>query len=205
MSNLQTEIESALKEIAHGWTTPNKAMMLASAVIALRPKISLEVGVWSGKGLISLALAHKYVGGGMVYGIDPYSAAASAEGQENPEDKKWWSEVDHEMIYKLAQENILKYGCQNVCQLIRKKSSEFVPPDGIGVLILDGNHGDEAVSDIKHYAPSVAIGGLMFADDIAWTGGAVSKGIALLPKMGFKELYRIENKDENFGVFQKIK
>lgn len=203
--NLQTEIESALKEIGHGWTTPNKALMLASAVIALRPKVSIEVGVWAGKGMISLALAHKYIGGGMVYGIDPYSAAASAEGQENPEDKKWWSEVDHEMIYRLAQENIRKYGCQNVCQLIRKKSADYEPPNRIGILIIDSNHGDESLKDFHRYCPMVGIGGLLFADDLGWSGGSVAKAIKLLPHFGFKELYRIENKDENFGVFQRIK
>lgn len=203
--NLQNEIESAITEIGHGWTTPNKALILASAVIALRPKISIEVGVWAGKGMISLALAHRHIGHGMVFGIDPYSAEASVEGQENPADKEWWKTVDHEMIYGLAQENIRKYGCQNVCQLIRKKSCDYDPPRYVGILVLDGNHGNESISDIKRYAPSISVGGLLFADDIAWTGGAVSKAIALLPKMGFHQLYRIENKDENFGVFQRIK
>lgn len=199
------EIESAIKEIAHGWTTPNKAVILASAVIALRPKISIEIGVWAGKGMISLALAHKHIGRGMVYGIDPYSAAASAEGQENPEDKKWWSEVDHEMIYNLACANILKYGCQNVCKLIREKSCDYDPPMGIGILSIDANHGDEAIKDFNRYCPMVDKGGLLFADDLNWTGGSVSKAVNLLPHFGFKELYRIENKDENFGVFQKVK
>jgi predicted O-methyltransferase YrrM len=203
--NIFDEIETMLKEVGHGWTTPNKGRILAASVIALRPKISAEIGCWAGKGLLSLALAHKYIGSGMVYGIDPYSAADSAEGQVNPEDKKWWSDVDHEMIYKLAKENILKYGCQNVCQLIRKKSSEYQPPNEIGLLIIDGNHGEESIGDFERYCPKVMVGGLLFADDLGWSGGAVSKALDVAGFLGFDELYRIENKDENFGVFQKIK
>lgn len=203
--NLQNEIESALKEIAHGWTTPLKAQILASAVVALRPKISLEIGCWAGKGLLSLALAHRHIGSGMVYGIDPYSAKASAEGQVNPADKKWWSEVNHDEMFNYASSNIIKFGCQNVCQLIRKKSDDHIPPKEIGVLVLDGNHGQQAIKDVQRYAPNVALGGLMFIDDLGWSEGSVLRAISLLPEMGFRELYKIANKDENFGVFQKIK
>lgn len=141
----------------------------------------------------------------MVYGIDPYSAPASAEGQVNPADKKWWLEANHEEMHQYAQANIIKFGCQNVCQLIRKRSSEYIPPAGIGILVIDGNHGSQSIEDFKRYCPNVAGGGLVFADDIGWAGNSVSQAVQLLPAMGFKELYRIENKDENFGVFQKVK
>jgi len=203
--NLYDEIEKALTEIGHGWTTPNKARILASAVIALRPKISMEIGVWAGKGMISLALAHKHIGAGMVYGIDPYSAPASAEGQVNPADKAWWASADHEAMFGIASANILKYGCQNVCQLVRKRSDQYEPPHGIGILVIDANHGEESLKDFHRYCPNVDKGGLLFADDISWSGGSVEKAIRQLPSFGFRELYRIENKDENFGVFQKVK
>ena len=199
------EIESAIKEIAHGWTTLNKGKLLAAAVIALRPSISVEIGVWAGKGMISLALAHKHIGHGMVYGVDPYSPEASADGQVNPADKEWWSKADHELFYNIAKNNIIHYGCQNVCKLERKRSDDFEPPKNIGILVVDGNHGDESISDFKRYCPNVARGGLMFADDLNWSGGSVSKAVSLAGSLGFKELYTIENKDENFGVFQKIK
>lgn len=203
--NLTDEINSALREIAHGWTTPNKAQILASAVVALRPEISIELGVWAGKGMISLALAHKHIGKGTVYGIDPYSAVESAKGQVSEADKNWWIKVDHNAMYNAAASNINKFGCQNVCRLLRMKSDDFQSPSNVGVLIIDGNHGDQAVNDIKRYAPKVSVGGLMFLDDLNWAGGSVIKGIQLLPSIGFKELYQITNKDECFGVFQKIK
>ena len=199
------QIESALKEIGHGWTTPNKAMILASAVIALRPKVSIEVGVWAGKGMISLALAHKHIGHGMVFGVDPYSAEASAEGQVNPADKEWWAKADHDLFYKMACENIRNYGCQNVCKLVRQKSCDFVPPESAGIIVVDGNHGEESINDFKRYARFIEDGGLLFADDLHWSGSSVSEGVKTLLEIGFKELYRIENKDENFGVFQRIK
>lgn len=205
MSNILEEIESALKEIAHGWTTPNKAKILASAVIALRPKISVEIGVWAGKGMISLALAHRHIASGMVYGIDLYSPIVSAEGQVNPADKDWWSKQDHDAMFKIAGDNIIKYGCQNVCQIVRKKSCEVVPMKEIGILVVDGNHGTESIKDFKRYCPNVTIGGLLFADDLNWSGGSVSQAVSLVGSMGFKELYSVENSNENFGVFQKIR
>lgn len=203
--NILDDIEKMLIEVGHGWTTFNKAKILASAVISIRPKISAEIGCWGGKGLLSLALAHRHIGVGMVYGIDPYDAQASADGQVKPEDKKWWANVNHEDMYHFAQSNIIKYGCQNVCQLIRKRSDAYIPPKDIGVLVIDGNHGNESIKDFSRYCPNVAVGGLLFADDIGWSGDSVATAVSMLPKMGFIELYRIQNKDENFGVFQKVK
>lgn len=203
--NILDEIEFAIKEIGHGWTTPNKGKILAGAVIALRPKISMELGTWAGKGLISLALAHRSIAYGMVYGIDPYSASASAEGQVSAADKKWWAEADHEAIFKIASDNILKFGCQNVCQIIRRRSDSYNPPKEMGILVVDANHGEESIKDLRRYCPNVSVGGLVFVDDLHWAGSSVERGVEMLPMMGFKELYRIENKDENFGVFQKVK
>ena len=203
--NVLADINDSLAEIQHGWTSFNKATALACAVIALKAEISVEIGVWAGKGMISLALAHRHIGRGRVYGIDPYSREASAEGQVNEADKKWWSSVNHETMFAYAQANIIKFEVGDFCRLIRKKSDDFDVPENIGVLVLDGNHGDQSIRDIKRYAPKVKPGGFLFADDLHWAGNSVQRAIALLPAMGFIELWRVEKDGENYAVFQRVK
>ena len=46
---------------------------------------------------------------------------------------------DHELFYNIAKNNIIHYGCQNVCKLERKRSDDFEPPKNIGILVVDGN------------------------------------------------------------------
>jgi predicted O-methyltransferase YrrM len=205
MNNIFSQIQGALDQIAHGWTTPQKATALASCVIAIRPEVSVEIGVWAGKGLISLALAHKHIGKGIVYGVDPYSPAESSDGQVSPADRDWWGSQNHDQMYHFAQSNILKYGLGNMCRLIRKKSDDFEVPENIGVLVVDGNHGDQSIRDMQRYAPKVKAGGFLFADDLHWQGKSVQRAIQLLPDMGFVELWRVEKDGDNYAVFQRVK
>lgn len=199
MRNLFNEIEIALANIREGWTSNSKAFALAASVIALRPNISLELGVFASKGVTALGLAHKAIGHGKVIGVDPYSNVASSEGQDNPEDKKFWSTVDHEMIYGYAKKCLTDNGLDGIVELVRARSDEYTPPDGIGILRIDGNHGPTAISDAKRYAPKVIQGGFIFCDDLNWTGNYTNKAAKWLLDNGFKSLYFIEDTQ----VFQK--
>lgn len=189
--NLFTRVEQALTDIGHGWTDVEQAHTMASAVMALRPDVSVEIGVYAGKGLITLGLAHLEVGRGMVYGIDPYSPDASSEGQLNPEDKKFWSTLNHDEIYNMCEANINRFGVRSCVRLIRKKSDEFEPPDRIGVLRIDGNHGETVLRDVERYSPKVLPHGLLFLDDLSWTGGAVLRAAARLKTSGWREIFRL--------------
>lgn len=199
MDTLFHEITTALHEIQHGWTAPPKAHALAACVLALRPQISVEIGTWAGKGLVSLGMAHRAVKTGMVYGVDPYSAMASAEGQEN-DHKDWWGKLDHEWALQTCQQNIIRYGLQEYVTLIRSKSEDWTPPDGIGLLRVDGNHGPAVLKDIAIYAPRCAVGAFLFLDDLGWPGGAPQEAAAKLRESGWKELYTL---DDGL-VFQKV-
>lgn len=191
--NVFDEIKRALDEIQHGWTSVQKAHCMAAAIIALRPELSIEIGVFAGKGLIAMGLAHKEVGRGRVIGIDPYSPIASAEGQLNEADKEFWSKLDHEAIYHTATENIFKYGVNGFCQLVRSTSRDYQPADGVGVLRIDGNHGEQVLEDVARYAPKVRAGGILFLDDLGWTGQAVKRAAEQLSSSGWRELYRIDD------------
>lgn len=177
-----------------------KGVTLASAIVSLRPEVSVEIGVYAGKGIISMGLAHRYTGHGKVIGIDPYSADASIEGQFNDGDKQFWEKLDHEMIYNICQQSIRGFDVKDQIEIIRKRSDEVDPPSNIGVIRIDGNHGDAVLSDVERYAPNVTAGGLLFLDDIGWTGGSVERAARVLSGSGWKELYKLEDG----AVFQKL-
>ena len=67
--------------------------------------------------------------------------------------------------------HLKKYGLEEWCTILRTTASDAVTsiPDGIGLLHIDGNHGQEAVlKDIQNYLPKVAKDGLVWFDDIQW-------------------------------------
>lgn len=199
--NLFTDIETTLTAIEHGWTSIPKAQCLAAMVTAIRPEVSIEIGVFAGKGLAALALAHKSIGHGIAIGVDPYSVDASVAGQVNPADAGWWTQLDHESIYKEAIGAIERFQLQPYCRLARSRSQDFDIPDNIGVLRIDGNHGEQALNDVERYCPKVVRGGFVMLDDIGWAGNAVSRAaVALGSNPEWRKLYDLEDA----AVFQRL-
>jgi len=188
-----------------GWCSQKKAFTLAAIVISTQPEISVEIGVFYGKSLLPVALAHQHIGKGGVIAIDPWMAEASIAGQVNPQDVEYWNRQHiHQTAYEAFRKKVYELGLQNMVRIERKKSDDFEPPADIGLLSVDGNHGEQAIRDVERYAPKVKRGGFLVADDIEWTGGAVGKAISLLPGMGFVEMYRVKNEQESWAVFQRL-
>lgn len=191
------EIEQLIPK-CHGWCSVERAMVMASAVIAMRPAVSVEIGVWGGRGVIALALAHKLVGG-KVIGIDPWDREASIVGQTG-ENLKWWSSVNHEEVYQDCIKRIGDAGLTHCVEIIRAKSDDVTPPKEITILAIDGNHSDQAMRDVNRYAENIVLGGIVFADDLQWDGGGVLKSVERLTEMGFRKLYDLDTG----AVFQRI-
>lgn len=170
------------------WCPKTKAETLAAQVVALRPAISLEIGVWLGASLIPMAMAHKFIGYGKVIAVDPWNAEASA-CNESPDNQNWWRRQDHEKAFQMFRNTVEFYGLKDVVEIQRKCSDEYDPPDGIGLLHIDGSHTIQAVRDVERYASKVSPGGICIMDDIEWVGGGVLKAVDLLQSMGFRRLY----------------
>lgn len=193
--NLFSEVKSAIESIGHGWTTVDKGQVMASMIIAVQPAVSVEIGVYAGKGLVSLALAHKAVGHGIAVGIDPYSAKDALEGQIDPADQKFWGQdTDYNSMREICQSTLDRFGCNEYYKLIVQRSDQVQPPPQIGVLRIDGNHGDMAVRDAIKWAPRVQRGGFLIVDDLGWSGGATTRAaqwIAAQPD--WKKLYPLDD------------
>jgi len=169
------------------WCPIDKAHTLASLVIALRPALTIELGVWQGASLVPMALAHQAIGFGRVIAVDAWSAVASVQGQVNPDDAKWWGEVSHERAYQTFLTVLVEEGLSQFVEVVRSTSDEYAPPDGIGIWHADGNHGEQAIRDVQKFAPKMASGGIIVMDDLNWSGGGVKKACAALESLGWIE------------------
>lgn len=200
MINLLQEIQEANESNHHGWTTIEQAVSMACAIVSTRPQVSVEIGVYAGKGIVPMAMAHRFIGSGKVIGIDPWDPVASVEGQVHDNDKTWWSALDHEDIYRTCMSEIGKYGLSGWSEIIRKRSNDVEVPGGIGLIRIDGNHGEQAFVDAQRFCPSVNPGGFLFLDDMGWSGGSVSKASEWLMSNGWIHIYNIGDT----GVFQRV-
>lgn len=190
MRTLFARIEEILSgETIPGWCSVEKAQTLAALVVALRPQTSVEIGVFGGRSFFPLALAHHKIGCGTVLGIDPWEAEASAAGQD-PANAEWWrASVDYEVIYQDFMRRIGSLGVADRAIVARKKSDDVEPPATIGLLHVDGNHGEQAMRDVRRFSPHVSAGGVCILDDLDWGGGAVRASEKFLLSNGFKMLY----------------
>ena len=187
MSSLQSRI-TALVPVMDGWCSIEKANDLALAVIKSHASVSVEIGVWGGRSLIPMALAHQEQNQGIVWAIDPWSSLASVEGYDAA-NSDWWGKQDHEMIYQRFLASARAHGVEKFIKIVRQKSDAIEPPPVIDVLHVDGQHTEQAVRDVERFASRVRVGGFCFVDDIGWSGGGPAAAVEKLLTMGFVKLF----------------
>lgn len=198
MSTLNSRIAAIVPTIT-GWCSVEKAQDLALAVIKSRSSISIEVGVWAGRSVAPMAMAHQEQNHGVVWAIDPWSPAVAAEGYDKV-NADWWGSQNHELVYQNFLAMLKASGIEQFVKVIRKKSDDVDPPDGVGCLHLDGKHTDQTVRDVERYATKVIPGGFCYVDDIHWSGGGVERGVEKLLSLGFVKLF-----DRDTGaMFQRV-
>lgn len=176
------------------WCEGDKANRLAAIVLALKPSVTVEIGVYLGGSFLPMALAHKHLGHGVVVGIDPWSNAAAEEGYEG-DNRKWWGNVvDLEAIYQDFIKCVHLLGVDNVTDIRRAKSDDVEPPPIIDVLHVDGQHTEQAVRDVRRFGSKVRIGGVVVMDDTDWANGEdrpVRRAEQWLIDNGFSMLYTL--------------
>lgn len=188
-----------------GWATPEKACTLAALVLANKPDVVVEIGVWAGRSLLPMALACNEINHGKVIGVDPYNAADSSEG-EFAESLDWWANQDHEAIFQKFKHFTRLMKVENRVELVRKRSDDYNPPKVINLLHIDGSHSEQAVRDAERFCPNVPVGGYCVFDDLTWAGGAVLRAMDVAEELGFKEVERFVNATgDNWAVFVREK
>lgn len=188
-----------------GWCPVEKALDLASIIVAIRPKVIMETGVWGGRSFLPMALACEAVGQGTVIGIDPWNARASAEGYAG-QNVTWWQAQDHDRIYRDFIDNVGRLGLRTRTVIHRMKSDDAPLPDTIDLAHLDSQHTEQVIREVKRFGSRVRIGGFVVLDDLSWTNEGdqpVQRAVELLTGMGFTEIQRTKQANGEWGVFQK--
>lgn len=185
--NLNQRIAEIVPKMG-GWCSIEKGQELALAVLKLKAKLVIELGVFEGRSLLPMAMALKEQGSGIIWGVDPWNNQDAKEGYDGV-NAEWWGTVDLEGVYQRFLGHIKKAGVEEQVRIFRRKSDDIVPPPVIDLVHLDALHTDQAVKDVERFAPKIRVGGYLFADDITWQGGGVARAVEKLLTMGFVKIF----------------
>jgi len=170
--------EAVLKYIPtlEGWSTPEKCLYISDLIFDNKVRLSVEIGVFAGRGLLAMAMAHRELQqnglvGTYATGIDAWQASACLEGEgHSSEDNQWWNrqELLDKMFYS-THDTIVKHHLEHWTEILRQRSDEacslFVPKS-IGVLHQDSNHSEKiSCEEVARWAPLMADGGFWILDD----------------------------------------
>lgn len=170
-ASLRARIEACIVSL-HGWTTVDKGLRMAELVMDAKSGLTVELGVFGGRGTIAMAIGHEALGSGTVVAIDPWEKAASLEGVNAPENDAWWGELDHEAIYQSFIKALADSRVEAFCRVLRQRSqvaAESFADGSIAVLHQDSNHSEEvSASEVLLWSPKLCAGGYWIADDTDW-------------------------------------
>lgn len=182
-----------------GWCSVSKGLRMAE--FARFASLAVELGVFGGRGLISMAAALRDQGFGQAHGIDPYTVDAALEGTNDVANSEWWSSLDLGEIARTAQVSLERLGLTPWAKIIWERSQDAVvryEDETIDLLHADSNHSPEvSCAEVELWAPKIKNSGIWIADDTNWesTGPAQRR----IVELGF---VRIEE-HETWTVFQK--
>jgi hypothetical protein len=187
-----------------GWCSLEKACVLASLTLAMKPVSAIEIGIWAGRSLLPVAMAMKVIGSGVITGIDPYSPQESAKSEVG-ESEKWWAAQDHKAIKEKFLAFVRYFQVEPHVRHIEKPSDQVELNINPMLLHIDGSHTDQAVRDAERFGKLVPLGGIVVMDDINWQMGGVLRAIDALEEMGFIEVYRRSGNGEDWNIMQRVK
>lgn len=171
----KTKLVQAWSKIVDGWCTQEKAIQLAELIETHMPEIIVEVGIFSGKSLIPMAMAGQQYGA-EVWGIDPWTVEACVEGSNSDATNQYWRDMyaRHE-LERIRIEFIRDLERNGVSKTVRVlmahdlNAMSFFGDDSIGLLHLDSNHSPEvSLRSVEDWFNKVIPTGIFVMDDIDW-------------------------------------
>ncbi len=173
MTDLETQIRKVIPTL-QGWTSPEKALLLANTVYDNKLYNCIELGVYGGMSALPVAMALKALNKGSIYCVDPWKVEASIAGQDEI-NAKWWSELDHNSIYAGFLEAV-RYNQLRLQVIVERLTSEEMyaqmdKNERFDYVNIDANHSiEKSTWDVEHYVPLVRSGGYIWQDDLIWQG-----------------------------------
>lgn len=179
--------EAVGHKINEKWCTKAKASLIMDVILTTRPQVCVEVGVFSGSSLLSIAASLKYIGEGTVYAIDPWSNAIAIRhmGPGDPH-RGWWAQVDMEKVHTYFQNKIDHFGLKPFVKEIQEPSEIAINQvDNIDFLHLDGDYTLVAAKkEAQTYLEKVRPGGYILLSNVLFMIGGRQPKLA-----AFKVLY----------------
>lgn len=215
------ELYSSLSEVLEGipidlggGCSLDKAYLMAWLIRRYDLKRTVDIGVYRGRSLLPQALAHTRFTGGVVYGVDPYSASEATEEDIGSTDKKdkdainrFMKQTDWEAICRSVVSTRDELGYGDHCVLLRETSAAaaaFFEDNAVsfGMVHVDGNHDtDKVMKDLELYLPRVEKDGFVLLDDISFA--SVRPAYEKLKSSTTLVYERADQDDANdFAVFQ---
>lgn len=156
-----------------GWCSKTKAIEFIDLVLEVKPEVCVEIGVFGGSSLFPVASALKYLGKGIIIGIDPWDKIECIkyfDPIEDAEHLKWWGSLNINYVYQAYNNMLKKHKLDNFVKTIKATSEEAAPLiDKIDILYIDGNHSETcSVQDVLLYLPKVRTGGYIWMNDTLW-------------------------------------
>lgn len=172
VTELKQRIAKTLPTI-DGWCSVEKAMNFIDLVLDVKPEVCVEIGVFGGSSIYPVASALKFLGHGMVIGIDPWDRFECIKNFDPVEFKahyEWWSKINLDAIYISYLNMIKRYGLKDYCLTLKTTAEQAVSEiDSIDILYLDGNHSEaSSEQDVQLYLPKVRQGGYIWLNDSLW-------------------------------------
>lgn len=153
-----------------GWCTKEKALNFIDLVLEAKPKICVEIGVFGGSSVFPVASALKFLGSGVIIGIDPWDKLECIKYFDPVEDKihlDWWGKVNLDHVYITYLNMLKRFQLLDYTVTLKMTSEQAAQEiDEIDILYIDGNHSEiTSTQDVRLYLPKVKSGGYIWLDD----------------------------------------
>jgi hypothetical protein len=187
----------------HGWCDEEKMEKLHELVVKCSKDfpdtqlLTVELGIFGGRSLLPMALAHKELQNGYAIGIDSYDNVTPTEGTNAPANNEWWSKLDIKGVFNSFVKATERKEWSGYVKYLKGRSDSFAdkfPDNSITLLHQDSNHNVETITkELELFAPKIKMNGYWVIDDADWQ--EVKEGYAKLPSFGFELV-------EDFGTWQ---
>lgn len=175
----QDRIELVVPRL-QGWCPKEKALHLMNLINTYRPATIVEIGVFGGRSLLPIVITAEALKlPGSVYGVDPWQPTNSLEGMAEPENREWWSKLDHEAIFQKYCSDCLTYLTPKeidrlkTMRMTSAQALEHFEDGSIDLLHQDGNHSESVcLPEVLAWYPKLKPGSVWVFDDIAWPSTA---------------------------------
>jgi len=158
-----------------GWCSKEKADNFIDLVLEVKPKVYVEIGVFGGSSLFPVACALKFLGDGVIIGVDPWDKKETTKYlhlKDDAESYRWWDTVNLDRVYYSYLSFIKRFELEDFCITMKTVSEKATAKinSPIDILYLDGNHSENcSKQDVELYLPKVRDGGYIWMNDTLWT------------------------------------